>query len=109
MVSFCTSSRKQIKSFSFLIDNTNDDVDTYDVDKALKTYQERLVPLHYHELWSEIVNDFKNVDTKLEERETVINIGLFYDKNTLDEEEESALIFGTNRVTFGKYLFFRLI
>jgi hypothetical protein len=49
------------------------------------------------------VNDFRNVDTKLEERETVINIELFYDKMTLDEEEESALIFGTNRVTFSKY------
>ncbi len=93
----------------YLIDKTNNDIDTYDVDKALKTYQECLVPLQYHELWSEIVSDFRNVDTKLEERETIINVQLFHNEITLDEEEESALIFGTNRVTFGKSLFFRLI
>ena len=60
------------------------------------------MPLHYHELWSEIVNDFRNVETKLAERETVINIELFYDFMTLDETRESALIFGTNRVVYSK-------
>ncbi len=88
----------------FIIDTTDDDIDSYNVDKALATYQECLVPLHYHELWSEIVNDFKNVDTTLDERGTVINTELFYDKTTLDEEEDTALVFGTNRVTFGKFL-----
>jgi CRISPR/Cas system-associated endonuclease Cas3-HD len=72
------------------------------VTKALEAYQACFVPLHYHELWSEVVNDFKNVDTKLKERETIINMELFYDKMTLDEEEDSALIFGTNRVTYSK-------
>lgn len=85
----------------FFLDKTKNDVDNFDVDSALKTYQACLVPLHYHELWSEIVNDFRNVDTKLNERETTINIQLFYDRVTLDEQRESALIFGTNRVTFG--------
>ena len=60
------------------------------------------MPLHYHELWSEIVNDFRNVETKLAERETVINIELFNDCMTLDETRESALIFGTNRVVYSK-------
>jgi hypothetical protein len=61
-------------------------------------------------LWSEIVGDYKNVDAALEKRETVINAHKFYPQTTLDDEEESALIFGTNRVTFGKfYCFFSLI
>ncbi|CAF3698007.1 unnamed protein product [Rotaria sordida] len=81
-------------------DKTNDDIDTFSVNNALATYQACLVPLHYHELWNEIVKDFKNVDVTLKERETVIHFELFYDKMTLDEEKESALIFGTNRVTF---------
>lgn len=70
----------------------------------MKIYQECLVPLHYHELWSEIVSDFHNVDTKLQERETTIDVQLFYDQTTLDKECESALIFGTNRVTIGNVL-----
>ena len=90
----------------FLSDDTNNDVDEYDVQKALQSYQACLVPLHYHELWSEIVNDFRNVDTKLEERETVINIELFRDQMTLDQEAQSALIFGTNRVIYSKFRFF---
>jgi hypothetical protein len=68
-------------------------------------YQTYLTPLYYHELWSEIVHDYINVDTKLEQRETVINIGLFYKELTLDEDEETALIFGTNRATYGKSWF----
>jgi hypothetical protein len=93
----------------YFIDRTNKSVHEYDVERAFKTYQECLVPLHYHELWSEVVNDFKNVDTKLEERQIVINIELFYDKLTLDDEKESALIFGTNRVIYSKSFPFHLI
>ncbi|CAF3445449.1 unnamed protein product [Rotaria sp. Silwood1] len=89
-----------LKSVQPTYDKTDDDIDTFNVNKALATYQACLVPLHYHELWSEIVHDFKNVDTTLKERETVISFELFYDKTTLDEEKDSALIFGTNRVTF---------
>ncbi|CAF3448776.1 unnamed protein product [Rotaria sp. Silwood1] len=89
-----------LKSVQTTYDKTDDDIDTFNVNKALATYQACLVPLHYHELWSEIVRDFKNVDTTLKERETVISFELFYDKTTLDEEKDSALIFGTNRVTF---------
>ncbi|CAF1447780.1 unnamed protein product [Adineta steineri] len=81
-------------------DETNNDIDSFNVDKALELYQGCLVPLYYHELWSEIMKDFINVETTLKERETVINVSLFYEKETLDETEESALIFGTNRVTY---------
>ncbi|UJR26954.1 hypothetical protein I4U23_008261 [Adineta vaga] len=81
-------------------DRTNNSVLPYDVKNALALYQACLVPLHYHELWSEIVSDFKNVVTTLSERETVIDTELFYDITTFDQEDESALIFGTNRVTF---------
>ncbi|CAF4158559.1 unnamed protein product [Adineta steineri] len=81
-------------------DETNDDIDSFNVNKALHLYQECLVPLYYHELWREIINDFKNVDTTLEERETVINASLFFDENTHDKTKESALIFGTNRMTY---------
>lgn len=98
-----------MKTSTFSIDKTDDAIDTYNVDKALKAYQGCLAPLHYHELWSEVVNDFRNVDTKIEERETVINVELFYDKMTLDNDEESALIFGTNRVIYGKYSFFHFL
>ncbi|CAM4798071.1 unnamed protein product [Rotaria magnacalcarata] len=81
-------------------DHTNHNVENFNVEQALRAYQECLVPLHYHELWSEIVNDFKNVDVTLNQRTTDINFQQFYNKQTLDEEEDSALIFGTNRVTF---------
>ncbi|CAF4213213.1 unnamed protein product [Adineta steineri] len=81
-------------------DKTNNDIDSFNVGKALELYQGCLVPLYYHELWSEIISDFKNVETTLKERERVINVSLFYEKETLDETEESALIFGTNRVTY---------
>ncbi|CAF3567573.1 unnamed protein product [Adineta steineri] len=81
-------------------DETNNDIDSFNVDKALDLYQRYLVPLYYHELWSEIIKDFKNVETKLEERETVINASLFFDENTHDQTKESALIFGTNRVIY---------
>lgn len=64
------------------------------------------MPLHYHELWSEIVKDFLNVERKLEDRKTTINIESIVEKLTLDEERESALIFGINRVMFGMLLFF---
>ncbi|CAF3939048.1 unnamed protein product [Rotaria sp. Silwood2] len=89
-----------LKLVQTIYDKTNDDIDTFNVNKALATYQACLVPLHYHELWSEIARDFKNVDITLKERETEISFKLFYNKTTLDEEKDSALIFGTNRVTF---------
>jgi hypothetical protein len=95
------------KKFLYIFtDDTDDDVEDYDVKSAVEKYQACLTPLYYHELWSEIVNDYKNVDTKLEERETAINIQYFHQSVTLDEEEETALIFGTNRVTYGKSLFY---
>ncbi|CAF0735561.1 unnamed protein product [Adineta ricciae] len=81
-------------------DETSVDVLSYNVNEAFKLYQACLVPLHYHELWSEIVNDCKNVVTKLEDRETEIDATLFYDRPTLDGRTQAALIFGTNRVTF---------
>ena len=90
-----------------LLDKTDDGIDDYDVKTALEAYQACLVPLHYHELWSEIVKDYKDVDTKLAERETIINVELFYDKLTLDETEESALIFGTNRIVYSKRILLR--
>ena len=72
------------------------------MDEAFRLYQACLVPLHYHELWSEIVNDCKNVVTKLEDREMEIDATLFCDRPTLDGQAQGALVFGTNRVTFGK-------
>jgi hypothetical protein len=108
MVSCCDAYRNSRKTFTSIIDKTNHDIHTYNVDRALATYQACLVPLHYHELWCEIVNDFKNVDTKIKERETIINVQNFHPKTTLDEENDSALIFGSNRVTFSKCLSFFL-
>lgn len=93
-------------TFAFLIDTSDNTVERFDAEKALAAYQECLVPLHYHELWNEIVNDFKNVDVTLEQRQTIINFQLFYDRATLDGEENTALMFGTNRVKFSKILFF---
>ena len=78
-------------------------MDTFDVDSALDFYQECFGPLQYHELWSEIASDFRNVETTLDERKTTINVDLHFDKMTLDEEEETALVFGTNRVTYSRF------
>ncbi|CAF1182581.1 unnamed protein product [Adineta steineri] len=85
-------------------DETNDDIDSFNVNKALDLYQGCLVPLYYHELWNEIIKGFKNVETTLEERETVINASLFFDENTHDKTKESALIFGTNRMIYSRPL-----
>ncbi|CAF3321766.1 unnamed protein product [Rotaria socialis] len=81
-------------------DHTNNNIEKFNVENALTAYQECLVPLHYHELWSEIANDFKDVDVALNQRTTDINFQEFYNKQTLDGEKDSALIFGTNRVIF---------
>ena len=93
----------------YLIDKTDDDIESFNVGKALKLYQTCFVPLYYHELWTEIVNDYMNVDIALKERETVINAELFYEKTTVDEEKKTALVFGTNRVVFSKFCLFHLM
>ena len=73
------------------------------VKRALSNYHGALVPLHYHELWSEIVHDYKSVETTLEQRKTLLKLEKTFSKETLDEEYETALVFGTNRTTYGRY------
>ena len=83
-------------------DNSNDDVENFDVNSALDTYQECFGPLHYHELWNEILSDFRNVESKFEERGTTIEVDLHFDKMTLDEDKDTALVFGTNRIIYSR-------
>ena len=75
---------------------------SFDVKTALQKYQDTLVPLQYHELWFEIVHDYVNVETTLEKRTTTMKLADIIDKTTLDEEDETALVFGTNQVIYGK-------
>lgn len=90
-------------------DHSDEDVDNYNVEEALKNYQDTLVPLHYHELWAEIVNDFSNVERTLNERQSSIQIYEFHPKQTRDKEYDTALIFGINKVTFGREFLVELI
>ena len=100
MVSFWL--KKKSPYFWWVLDETENHVDNFNVKAALGTYWDCLVPLHYHELWHEILSDYKSIETTLHERESTIEATLFYDKQTLDEEEDTALVFGTNRTIIGK-------
>lgn len=85
----------------FFVDGTDDGVNNFNVQMALKNYQDTLVPLHYHELWAEIVHDYKNIETNLETRRTTMKFAETFKKETLDETEDTALVLGTNQIIYG--------
>jgi hypothetical protein len=50
--------------------------------------------------------DYRSVESRLNERQSLLITKLFFEKQTLDEEEGTALVFGYNRINYGiLYLF----
>ncbi|CAF1462920.1 unnamed protein product, partial [Didymodactylos carnosus] len=82
-----------------------DNVENINVVSALTKYVNCFVPLHYHELWFEIMHDSKDVETDSTERQTKVNVHRFIRQSTSEDEDEensipTTLIVGDHQTLF---------
>jgi CRISPR/Cas system-associated endonuclease Cas3-HD len=79
----------------------DDDIYQFDIEKALETYQNRFILLHYHELWCSVVNDSRDAECTTQECTTNIEVQQIKKLTTLDKTEKTAVLVGTYRATLG--------
>ncbi|CAF1408866.1 unnamed protein product, partial [Didymodactylos carnosus] len=102
--SLTSKERKEIPTTFDDSNNDDDDDDdddlNFDVKIASEYYRDCFIPLHYHELWCELVKDYINVDTDKAARETIITEEYIEDEDEILDEYKASLIVGTNQTLF---------
>jgi hypothetical protein len=81
------------------LDNSDNDIKDFNATEALQTYQHCFIPLHYHELWSNIVKEYN--DGKDSGHRTSIDVQEI-DHFDHEEEEETSILTGTYSTIISK-------
>ena len=84
------------------LDKSHSLIDPFDETKALETYQNRFVPLHYHELWASVVSELEKIENINEERSTRITVQQVQYTKTCDKTERTAMLIGTYSSTLSE-------
>ncbi|CAF1373347.1 unnamed protein product [Didymodactylos carnosus] len=62
----------------------------FDVNKTLDKYKDIFIPLHYHELWSEFMNSYNEIDHNDGHHIKI----KFYNKNYIDKQSNAKILLG---------------
>lgn len=84
----------------FYLDDSNQDVEHFDVEQAEQSYQNCFVPLLYHELWTGIVYEYKSLSRF--ESPIIVKVQSIVNSVTLDKQELTATLIGTYNTELGE-------
>jgi hypothetical protein len=87
------------------LDESHDLSDPFDDEKSFETYRNRFVPLHYHELWANVVNKLKEFENTNEEHVASIDVQQVQYTTTSNKTEKAAILIGTYSSTLGEWIF----
>lgn len=87
------------------LDNSDNDITDFNAAEALQTYQNCFIPLHYHELWNNIIKDYN--DVKDSGHRTTIDVQEI--DNFDQEEEDTSTLTGTYSTILSKRSFIHMI
>jgi CRISPR/Cas system-associated endonuclease Cas3-HD len=87
------------------LDESHNLIHPFDDEKALEIYQNRFVPLHYHELWASVVSELKEFENTNEERFASMDVQQVKYTTTSNKIEETAILIGTYSSTIRECIF----